>query len=147
MTDPLSLRFVVVAIDFSPSSLEALAYARALVARCAGRLELVHVVDAATIDSVLGHADPAVWADALEKARKRLGELAGADAFAVLEGRPADVIVDHAQAVDADLIVMGTLGRTGLERLLVGSVADRVVRTAHCPVLVVRQGRVARQGP
>lgn len=142
MTDhkPLELRYVVVPIDFSPRSIDALAYARSLAARCGATVELVHVVDSAAVDGFTGHANPVVWLEALEGARKRLVELAKGDPFKVLEGRPADVIVDHAQAVKADLVVMGSLGRTGLERLLVGSVAERVVRLAPCPVLVVREG-------
>jgi nucleotide-binding universal stress UspA family protein len=52
------------------------------------------------------------------------------------EGAPARKIVDLSK--DHDLIVMGTLGRTGISKLLLGSVAERVVRFAHCPVLVVR---------
>ncbi len=54
----------------------------------------------------------------------------------VVEGSPAKKIVDEAE--DYDLVVMGTLGRTGISKLLLGSVAERVVRFAPCPVLVVR---------
>lgn len=52
-------------------------------------------------------------------------------------GRPAKTIIEHAEAVHADLIVMGTRGRTGLAHMIAGSVAERVVRTAPCPVLTV----------
>jgi universal stress protein A len=140
MVDPLSIPFTVVPVDFSPASLDALEYARALAARCEGRVELVHVVDPAALDGVLAHANPEVWKDALTRARQKLAGVAGSDPFTVLEGHPADVIVDHADAKKADLIVMGSVGRGGLKRLLVGSVAERVVRTAPCPVLVVREG-------
>lgn len=54
----------------------------------------------------------------------------------VVEGSPAKKIVDEAE--NYDLVVMGTLGRTGISKLLLGSVAERVVRFAPCPVLVVR---------
>jgi universal stress protein A len=138
----VELRYVLVPIDFSPTSLSALEYARGLVAatRAPGRIELLTVVDASAVDGVLGHADPALWEKLLSQARTRLAELAGDDPLTVLEGKPADVIVDHAQAVNADLIVMGSQGRTGVQRLMVGSVAERVVRHAPCPVLVVRAG-------
>lgn len=53
-------------------------------------------------------------------------------------GPATDIIVAFAIARKADLIIMGSQGRTGLRRLLIGSVAERVVRHAHCPVLVVR---------
>jgi nucleotide-binding universal stress UspA family protein len=56
----------------------------------------------------------------------------------VLIGPTARTIVESAQNVNADLIVMGTHGRGGLSHLLLGSVAERVVRTAECPVLTVR---------
>jgi nucleotide-binding universal stress UspA family protein len=55
-------------------------------------------------------------------------------------GGPAVAITEEAKAGDYDLIVMGTHGRTGLSHLLIGSVAERVVRTARCPVLTVRAG-------
>lgn len=57
----------------------------------------------------------------------------------VLTGDPAREIIWLAAHIDADLIVMGTHGRTGVQRLLLGSVAERVVRTAGCPVCVVRE--------
>jgi nucleotide-binding universal stress UspA family protein len=56
----------------------------------------------------------------------------------VVFGRGADTIVDYAADNGIDLIVMGTHGRTGMAHLLLGSVAERVVRTAHCAVLTVR---------
>ncbi len=52
---------------------------------------------------------------------------------------PADQIVDYAEKNDVDLIVMGTHGRGGLEKMWLGSVTEKVLRKAHCPVLVVRQ--------
>jgi|SRR5579884_3144854 nucleotide-binding universal stress UspA family protein len=56
----------------------------------------------------------------------------------VVEGAPAEEILSAAQTMKADLIVMGTHGRTGLSRLLMGSVAEQVLRKAPCPVLTVR---------
>ena len=54
-------------------------------------------------------------------------------------GDPGQCIVDFAESVQADLIVTPSHGRTGVKRLLIGSVAERVVRLAHCPVLVLRK--------
>ena len=59
-------------------------------------------------------------------------------------GTPARTIVEHAKANDIDLIVMGTHGRGGVEQLLMGSVAERVVRLASCPVLTVRDNGAVR---
>jgi nucleotide-binding universal stress UspA family protein len=58
-------------------------------------------------------------------------------------GTPAEAIIEFASATGTSLIVMGTHGRTGLAHLLMGSVAEQVVRTAPCPVLTVRQAAVA----
>jgi len=70
-----------------------------------------------------------------------LGEDAGVDVeTAVLDGSPSRQIVDYAEQVDCDLIVMGTHGRGGLNRLLLGSVAERVVRCSEIPVLTLRVG-------
>ncbi|SDJ52167.1 universal stress protein [Natronorubrum texcoconense] len=76
-----------------------------------------------------------------EAAVKRVEELAPADVEVetrVLEGSPSRVIVEHAQPDECDLVVMGTHGRGGIDRLLLGSVTERVVRHAPVPVLTVR---------
>jgi nucleotide-binding universal stress UspA family protein len=59
--------------------------------------------------------------------------------FLIWEGDPAEAIVEAAAAEDADLIVVGNRGHHGVGRALIGSVSDEVVRTAGCPVVVVRQ--------
>ena len=59
----------------------------------------------------------------------------------LLDGDPAAEIVRYAQEMNMDLIVMGTHGRTGLQHVLLGSVAEKVVRLAPCPVLTIRHGR------
>jgi len=74
---------------------------------------------------------------ALEAAKRRVPEEIPVET-AVLEGSPARDIVDYATTNDVDLIVMGTHGRAGLDRWLLGSVAERVVRTSPVPVLTVR---------
>lgn len=144
MIDPLTLDRLLVAVDFSAAGDEALAYARSLAVSAGAEVELLHVVDAAAVDGVLGPADPTVWSGALQQARARLEGLRRQDELAtVLEGHPPDVIADHALARRIDLIVVGSHGRSPLQRLLLGSVAEQVVRTAPCPVLVVRRGTTA----
>jgi len=77
---------------------------------------------------------------ALDRVRT-LAENAGVDVeAAVLDGSPSRQIVSYAEDADCDLIVMGTHGRGGLDRLLLGSVAERVVRSSEIPVLTVRVG-------
>lgn len=70
---------------------------------------------------------------------EKSGEVAGIEVESIiLEGNPAEEIVDFAEKNDIDLIVMGTLGRTGIQRFLLGSVAENVVRHSKKSVLVVR---------
>jgi len=77
--------------------------------------------------------------DALKTVEKK-AKKAGVKFFgSVMEGNPAMEIVRYAQEKKADIIVVGTLGRGGLSRFLLGSTAEKVIRTAPCPVLVVRQ--------
>lgn len=94
-------------------------------------------------------ADPAiVWESITEEARaKRIGESfhqhikdsrAEDIHFSVVFGSPGEEIADYAEQHGADMIVMPSHGRSGLKRLLLGSVTERVVRSAHCPVLVLR---------
>jgi len=70
---------------------------------------------------------------------KKIGEASGVDVKeVVLDGYPSNAIIDFAENNNIDLIVMGTLGKTGLDKLLIGSVAEKVVRGSKVPVMVVR---------
>jgi nucleotide-binding universal stress UspA family protein len=77
---------------------------------------------------------------ALERVKTLAADSGVAVEPAVLDGSPSRRIVDYAEQADCDLIVMGTHGRGGLDRLLLGSVAERVVRSSEIPVLTVRVG-------
>lgn len=134
---------VVVPIDFSDDAFEALDTALELVADAKN----VHVI---YVLAVLEPAEPGViWATIDEESRARhaeqaLGErLAGAKYQGVnikIEfGDPGHEVAQYAQDQGADLIVLSSHGRTGIKRLLIGSVAERIVRLAHCPVLVLRK--------
>ena len=71
---------------------------------------------------------------------KGIGELENVNVKSILlEGHPADELIRYAEENEMDIIVMGTLGRTGLDRLLLGSVAGNVVRHSKVPVMVVRE--------
>ena len=76
---------------------------------------------------------------ALDRAAERVGERL--TERVLVEGTPSEEIIDYAEEADCDLVVMGTHGRGGIDRLLLGSVAERVVRTSPVPVLTVRVGR------
>jgi nucleotide-binding universal stress UspA family protein len=142
---------VLVATDFSPTSVHALDYARMLAHRFDAPLHLLHVVE----DPVVAAAWSEAYAVDVAGLRARLileaeGRIkAQADALGditvtteVLVGSPARAIVGAAADRGAGLIVMGTHGRSGVTHWLLGSVAERVVRTAPCPVLTVRDAAV-----
>lgn len=146
---------ILVPTDFSPPSDGALEYARILAAKFGSSLQLLHVIDDPTASSDFvpdGYAPSTedIRTGLIAHARTRLDHLMNlvdraryhAHAEAIL-GLPAQAIVDYALATGTGLIVMGTHGRTGLAHLLMGSVAEQVVRTAPCPVLTVRQVTVA----
>jgi nucleotide-binding universal stress UspA family protein len=145
-----ALRTILVPLDGSPFAEQALTVARSLAqANRAGLLLLAAVPPVDDIGLALGGIKP-LWAladnHALEEdAQAYLDRVAGqlrADGFEVcthcVAARPADAIVSSGTAQQADLIVMTTHGRTGLRRLWLGSVAHKVVHTAHTPVLLVR---------
>jgi nucleotide-binding universal stress UspA family protein len=134
---------VVVPIDFSAESLAALAVGRQLV-DAPEHLHVIHVlIDIAPLEAgeVWGVVDPQ---SRIEHIETLLREKLAAAQFqgvhtAVLLGEPAHGIANYAQEKHAELIVIPSHGRTGITRLLIGSVAERVVRLAHCPVLVLRK--------
>lgn len=142
---------ILVPHDFSPAAGRALDLALDLAAHTGGRVALLHVSPiphGLRVDSkILPDGAPVpVRIDEYmtSAARRRLEELiagrgpiAGVVAIAAEED-PSDTILDHARSIRADAIVMGTHGRTGVRRLLVGSCAERVLRRADVPVVVVR---------
>jgi len=145
----ISLARILVATDFGEASASALAYGRAFAAMFGAKLDVLHVVDHVAARAV--GADGFLMAsadaqdDAEEEARGRLDRLVdeaapGAAARAVIRvaSAPAHAIIAYAREADVDLIVMGTHGRGRMTHLLMGSVAERVVRLAPCPVLTVR---------
>ena len=137
----------VVAIDETPSAVMVLDMACGLGGALAGTAELhiVHVVaaPAATVDLVMAPAVPqaleANGIQILEKAKEHAtSRFRGPIAAHLLVGTPWREITQLASNLSADLVLVGTAGRTGLVRVLLGSVAEQVVRHAGCPVLVLR---------
>ncbi|HSP90778.1 MAG TPA: universal stress protein [Vicinamibacterales bacterium] len=148
----LTLKTVLVPTDFSDASESALRYGKAMALAFGASLHVVHVME-----DLLAHA----WAaevyvasmpqlrDEIEKeSRQRLGTLL-TDAelkelraeTALLAGNPFLEIVRYAKAHNIDLIVMGTHGRGPIAHMLLGSVAEKVVRKSPCPVLTVREAQ------
>jgi len=134
---------VIVPVDFSPESLAAVDVGLQLV-DSPQHLHIVHVIiDITPLEAgeVWGVIDPQSRVQQLEKLlREKLADAKYQGVhLSVLLGEPAHGIADYAQEKHADLIVIPSHGRTGITRLLIGSVAERVVRLAHCPVLVLRK--------
>jgi universal stress protein A len=143
----IAIRKILVPVDFSETSDVAVTYGRHLAQTFDAQLILLHIVDdlAARIATTTpGYIDLSKLQGEMEQsARSRLGELgddpARTRAALVTANPPAPAIVDYATDAKVDLIVMGTHGRSGVAHLFLGSVAERVVRSAPCPVLTVRQ--------
>ncbi len=134
---------VVVPIDFSEESFEALDTALQMVDDPA-KIDVVHVVQG------FSPTEPGeFWytidaANRTQQVKQSLADRLTDGKYAavkvhVLYGNPGTEIASYAQECGADLIVLPSHGRRGLTRLLIGSVAERVVRLAHCPVLVLRK--------
>ncbi len=148
----LTLKTVLVPTDFSDASESALRYGKAMAEAFGASLHVVHVME-----DLLAHA----WAaevyvasmpqlrDEIEKeSRQRLGALLTDGErtelraeTALLAGNPFLEIIRYAKAHDVDLIVMGTHGRGPIAHMLLGSVAEKVVRKSPCPVLTVREAQ------
>ena len=136
-------RKIVVPIDFSDESFGALETAL-VIAEQSSALHVIHALPD------LSSVEPGViWGEVNNDSRARhaaeaLREWLPDDKYSDVQiemqfGDPGHRIAEYAQQVEAELIVMPSHGRTGLKRLLIGSVAERVLRLVHCPVLVLRQ--------
>lgn len=145
----MTFQRILFATDLSPASAKAFEQAVGLARANEAELVIAHAyqmpdffpTDVCVTGTLYSDLDEKVRGDAekdlaalVEDARKQ-----GIGArFLVLTGAPFEAIAEAARAVKADLIVMGTHGRTGASRVLLGSVAARVITTAPCPVLTVR---------
>ena len=149
---PVDMQTILVATDFSDASAPATAYAFSLARTLNAHLYVVHVVpeeDVRMLTAISAHLQSEVTSAALvetlyAEADKRLATLVE-DAHAadlvqerlMVTGEPAVAIMSWATAKQAQLIIIGTHGRRGVSRFLMGSVAERVLREAPCAVLVV----------
>jgi nucleotide-binding universal stress UspA family protein len=142
-------RRILYATDFSPASRPAFRHALRLARDNRARLTIAHVYSAVIPLAGEGYATAQFYdrwiADVQAAARRRLDRLvararrSGARAKGLLlEGLPHERIVRAARSTRADVVVLGTHGRTGLGRMFLGSVAAKVVTLAPCPVLTVR---------
>ena len=147
------IKRILVPTDFSATADAALDYAIDLAATLGASVSLVHVFDDPFVAGGVFSGEYApipqeMRQEILEDLRRRLEGTVARHGHSelspqVLIGPTARTIVDSARDARADLIVMGTHGRSGISHVLLGSIAERVVRTAECPVLTVRS-RAAR---
>ena len=144
---PFHLSRILVPLDFSACSLKALQYAVPFARQFHASLTLLNVVQVAYPTGEFGVIEPVMPQGELEEAsRQQLAALAlahvGAQvpvAVLVRVGQPAEETVQAARDMAANLIIISTHGHTGLKHVLLGSVAEHVVRRAPCPVLTVRE--------
>lgn len=144
---------ILACTDFSEPGNRAVKAAFGLCSDSISRVIITHILDAPPVPNPMYANyypskmwDPDNMAKAEAEARRGLqkiipvkAEQAGIAVELVLgHGQPVDEILRIAEAKNADIVVVGTMGRTGLSHLLIGSVAERVVRLAKSPVLVVR---------
>jgi universal stress protein A len=145
----ITIKNILVATDFSAPSDSALAYGRALALNFAARLHVLHVVEIPVFPTGVDGAvlDLGLMQDSMEEdAQRKLASLLGPDVGQPppmttnvrTAPSPASVIAEYARDANIDLIVLGTHGRGFVGHLFLGSVAERVVRIAPCPVLTVR---------
>lgn len=143
----IEFKHILCPIDFSDTSIRALSYATAFAKWYEARLEVVHVVPAFGDDGAAPRSAAASdprgamsHDDVIAGIRRSLDAVgaSGIDTRALaLEGRAPDLIAERARALPADLLVMGSHGRSGFNRLLLGSVTEKVLRMSPCPVLTV----------
>ncbi len=137
----MKIKRILCPVDFSEFNESANEYATMLARSAGARIIYFH----ACLPDVLSGNPELV--DAKQKEKQQLEEMEvaysptarGIEASYVVEfGTPADCIVNYANEYDIDMVVIGTHGRTGLRRVLMGSVAETVVRQAECPVLAIK---------
>jgi len=142
----INLKKILLPTDFSENSEHALQYAREFTELFDAELHIIHVSHQMALEQGLSYLPPGdLMLDMRPAAKRKLRETATDDwaegrtiIREMREGRPFVEIIRYADEAEIDLIIMGSHGWGPISHLLVGSVAERVVRKAHCPVLTIR---------
>jgi nucleotide-binding universal stress UspA family protein len=143
-----AIRTILFATDFSEGAARACALAKTLTNLAQARLHVVHIVNEFhdkrtfrvsqdTMDRLMREIEEHAKDEIQKFCSTHLSDVQASTE--IINGTPHEAIIQAAQRIDADLIIMGTHGRTGLEKMLVGSTAEKVVRSSPIPVLTVRQ--------
>ncbi|MDN5309108.1 MAG: hypothetical protein PWP14_502 [Methanolobus sp.] len=143
---------IFIATDGSEQNKKAVQHALEFAKMCGAKLYAGYVVDTAAFASIPMDAGWEMMYELLQKEANEITSSVGENAqkegipfeAVILEGHPGTEIVDFANKQDIDLIIMGTLGKRGLDHFLLGSVAENVIRNSSVPVLVVR-GRSGKE--
>lgn len=138
----MNTKKILVPTDFSHTGETALEYAASLAKEQGAKLLIVHVQELPRVyagDMYYGIAEPST-----EEVMSMLRDVKPTDPqvsveYRLLSGDPAEAVVRLSDEEDVDMIVVGSHGRTGFSRALMGSVAESIVRKAHCPVVVCKQ--------
>ena len=143
----IDVRHILAPVDFSECTERIIEWTAHLAEEHASRITLLHAYHLPVEFQQLegAYLPPDFWTSVKEQAEESLQKLAGPPReqglqveTAVCEGYAATVIVEEAREREADLIVIGTHGLSGIKHLLLGSIAERVVQKARCPVLTVK---------
>ena len=146
----MNIKRILFPTDLSECSLAALDYALDLVATCKAELHILYVDDLRDLVALAVYSCPSFVASSAQiELKERFAAIKPmivdvSCQYHYVEGVPADEICALAAIENIDLIVMSSHGRTGLSRVLIGSVAEKVLRGAKCPVLIVKQVGTAK---
>ncbi|QDS99555.1 universal stress protein [Adhaeretor mobilis] len=149
----MNINAILFPTDFSESSSAALEYASSLASQTGAMLHIVHVADD-TPAYLVGYGGYQYEADSPNQLKKkieaRLNEIEPSETGIsvrrhYLTGSAVDELIDFAEKEEIDLIVMGTNGRTGWSRALLGSIAEGVLRRSNCPVLTIKESKAIDQ--
>jgi universal stress protein A len=143
----ITIKTILCPVDFSDASLNAVRYACEFAKSMGSKIYLLNVVEPRPMaaDMSLNYIpleeelEKAASED-LEKIREDIAKKGLPVEGDIEIGTPAEAILARAEDPDVNLVIMGSHGKKGLSRLLMGSVAEEVVRKAHCPVLIVKAG-------
>jgi len=142
----ITLKKILCPVDHSECSYLALKYAISLALKDEAKLYLMHVIDSRLYDTEIYKFGPhklneidesKIRADLMKSLPEGTNDVLEVETI-VVNGVPFNEIINAATEINVDLIVIGTHGRTGLSHVMLGSVAEKVVRKATCPVLTVR---------
>jgi len=146
----VKIKKILCPVDFSKNSEHSIRYAVTLAETFDAELLLIHVVDSNKTVMVPGDMIQQIdehYAERLENLAEETRETYNEVSIRLIFGTPFLEIIRLARAENANMIVMATHGRTGLAHMLIGSVAEKVVRMAPCPVLTVRHPEYEFQMP